>query len=203
MHTYFNMRHLERMLISVLYVFLLPVAVIYKFMVRTYNIVHKLRNPIINSAHPATKKLIVDFDVENQLRSEALKERVWDRSLPNGSIDLRLRCPKLTTIGWGGPLPLCQCLSRLRVDLSGCPKLESIKYATFGGCEHLVSVVFGEHSNIKLLGAEAFGKCFALKNITLPNKLEVIELAVFIDCRSLKRVVCNTSLKTIGDQAFR
>ena len=62
---------------------------------------------------------------------------------------------------------------------------------TFGGYRHLVSVVFSEHSNIMNLGLEAFGGCYALTSITLPDKLEVIEPGAFSDCSALERVFCN------------
>jgi len=64
-------------------------------------------------------------------------------------------------------------------------------------------VVFGEHSNITNLGAQAFANCFALTSITLPNNLEVIEEMTFDECTSLERVVFNKNLKTIGENAFQ
>jgi len=89
-----------------------------------------------------------------------------------------------------------------RIDLSGCPKLESIPEDAFGGCRHLVKVVFGKHSSITNIGECGFECCSALTSITLPNKLKNLDAAVFSCCSSLKRVVCNKSLKTIGRAAF-
>ena len=86
--------------------------------------------------------------VENQLHAEALARRLRDESLSHGSVKLYLRCLNLNTIGWGQFQPFSICPSLLRVDLSGLPKLESIPEMTFAECTHLVSVVFGEHSNI-------------------------------------------------------
>jgi len=65
-----------------------------------------------------------------------------------------------------------------------------------------VSAVFCEHSNITNLGEHAFDKCSALTSITLPDKLKVIEELAFVECISLKRVIYNKILKTVGAGAF-
>ena len=95
------------------------------------------------SAAPSVQKLVIDSDVENQLRLRTLRRILKDKSLSKGSIELYLRCSNLTAIGWGEFQQLSGCPSLLRVDLSGCPKLESIPELTFTECRHLVSVVFG------------------------------------------------------------
>jgi len=106
-----------------------------------------------------------------------------DESLVHGSVEIYLRCFNITAIGWGDdPQPFSMCPSLLRVVLSGCPKLESIPQMTFVECHHLASAVFGEHSNITSLGSGAFGQCYALTSITLPNKLKVIEAGAFGEC---------------------
>jgi len=148
------------------------------------------------------QKWVINSDVENQLRSYALRRRLLDVSLSHGSIELFLRCSKLAAIGWGNDQPLGGCHSFLRVDLSGCPKLESIPQHTFSECYHLVSVLFGEHSIITNLGEFAFTQCFALASIPLHEKFKVIEKGAFTQCTSLERVVCNKNLKTVGDCAF-
>ena len=109
-----------------------------------------------SSSPPSVPKWIINSDVENQLRSGALKGRLMNKSLAHGSIELYLKCSNLSAIGWGEFQPFSLCHSLLQVDLSGCPKLESIPEFTFGACHHLVSVVFGEHSNITNLGEAAF-----------------------------------------------
>jgi len=43
------------------------------------------------SAVQSVKKLIIEKDVENQLRSWALRNRLVDKSLADGSIELYLR----------------------------------------------------------------------------------------------------------------
>jgi len=154
------------------------------------------------SVAPSVQKWVIDKDVENQLRSDALKRRLQDESLSHGSVELYLRCSNLTAIGWGDQEPFSVCPSLLRVDLSGCHKLVSIPKLTFADCYHLASVVFGDHSNITNLGAVASQECYALTSITLPDKLEVIEEIAFSKCSALERVTCSKKLKTIGDSAF-
>ena len=73
---------------------------------------------------------------------------------------------------------------------------------SFTHCHRLVSVVFGEHSNITNLGECAFSNCSALTSITLPDKLEVIEEMAFHTCTSLMRVVFNKNLKKDRGQRF-
>jgi len=157
------------------------------------------------SAAPSVQKWVINSDVEKQFRT-ALYWRLKNESLSIGSIELYLRYPNLTAIGWGEPSdntrPLGRQKSLLRIDLSGCPKLESIPEAAFSGSSHLVSAVFGEHSNITKLGWEALGNCSALTSIILPNKLEVIENLAFENCTSLERVVFNKNLETIDEYAF-
>ena len=147
--------------------------------------------------------MVIDSDVENQLRSDALKRRLQDKSLSHGSIEFYLKCSNLTAIGWGEQQPFSRCHSLLRVDLSGCPKLESIHVGTFAANSHLVSVVFDEYSNIANLGWGAFQNCLALTSITFPDKLEIIERLAFVDCSALERVVCNKKLKSIGKWSFQ
>jgi len=57
------------------------------------------------SAAPSVEKWVIKKDVENQLRSGALKTRLLDESLSYGSIELFLRCPNLTAMGGAGSNP--------------------------------------------------------------------------------------------------
>jgi len=154
------------------------------------------------SASPSVQKWVIDSDVEKELRSGALKDSLADETLSYGFIELSLRCYNLTAIGWDGIEPLSWCPSLLRVDLSGCPKLESIPRLTFGSCHHLVTVVFGEHRNITNIEGAAFMDCSALTSINLPSKLKIIEYMTFGVCTSFERIVCNKNLNTIFKGAF-
>jgi len=162
-------------------------------------------NRSTGSAAPSVQKIVLENSVAGWLRSGALRRRLTQQRPTRGSIEVYLRCPNLTVIGWYEEkvYPFSKCKSLLRVDLSGCPKLESIPTAAFAECRYLVEVVFGEHSNITKLGVAAFQRCSALKSITLPEKLTVISKATFNLCISLERIVCNEKLRTIGECAFQ
>jgi len=95
-----------------------------------------------SSARPSVKKIIVENEVENQLRSEELRERLKDESLADGSVELYLRCSNLTAIGWGEKendlaRPFAMINSLVLVDLSGCPKLKHLISCSFIFCHGL------------------------------------------------------------------
>ena len=83
------------------------------------------------SVAQSVQKWVINSDVENQLRWGDLRRRLLVRKFSYGSIELYLRYPNLTASGWGEFDPLNQCPSLLRVDLTGCPKLESIPKRAF------------------------------------------------------------------------
>ena len=80
-------------------------------------------------------------------------------------------------------------------DYSGLPNLESIPDCAFGECRHLVSVVFGVHSNITKLGVCAFQGCSALKSIILPNKLKESR-SLIVAPRASRSVQTNTKMSS-------
>ena len=154
-------------------------------------------------AAPSVQKLVIDSDVEYQLRSFALHGMLKGENLSHVSTELYWRCPNLTAIWCGDQQPFWCCTSLVRIDLAGCPKLECIPKLSFCDCHHLVSVVFGEHSSITILREGAFLGCSALTSITLPNMLEIIEDIAFVECTSLERIVFNKNLKLIGRGVFQ
>ena len=66
------------------------------------------------------------------------------------------------------------------------------------------SVVFGENSQLKIIGASAFAGLSKLRSITLPVSLEAIGSSTFAQCYNLSSVTFaeNSQLHTIGDFAF-
>ena len=76
-------------------------------------------NSATGSAAPTVQKWVIEKNVEYQLRSADLKNRLKDNSLTHGSIELNLRCPNLAAIGWNNNQAFSGCYSLLRVNLSG------------------------------------------------------------------------------------
>ena len=63
-----------------------------------------------------------------------------------------------------------------------------IREYAFTGCKNLEKVVFDEESQLKTIGGCAFANCSSLKEIELPESLEIIEGAAFLRCTSLERI---------------
>ena len=78
------------------------------------------------SVDPGAQEIVIDKDVDNVLNYGALRERLQDPSLGEGTITLIIRDPNITIIGdmnldYGDRegAPLYGCKSLLRVDLKG------------------------------------------------------------------------------------
>jgi len=130
--------------------------------------------------------LIIEGDVKNQFRSGALRDRLNDASLAASRVELYIRCPNLTALEWRNEeiwAGDCRCMSLLRVDLSGCPRLKRLGECLFLECSALEEVVFPK--NLQIIGEEAFSKCSALRSITLPENLKIIEEMAFNECVGL------------------
>ena len=78
--------------------------------------------------------------------------------------------------------------------------VDSIKSYAFYGCHQLSEVTFHD-SNLHIIESGAFGKCYKLANISLPDGLEEIGDGAFGRCRH-ERIDLPSSLKKIGKSAF-
>lgn len=63
-----------------------------------------------------------------------------------------------------------------------------VREYAFTGCKNLEKVIFEEGSQLKTIGGCAFADCSSLKEIELPESLEMIEGAAFSGCTSLERI---------------
>jgi len=92
----------------------------------------------------------------------------------------------------------CRSLTSIEIPDS----ITSIGGGAFHLCDSLVSVVFGENSQLTSIGDEAFYGCSSLASIIIPDSVTSIGDAVFWECRSLTSIEIPDSITSIGDWAF-
>ncbi len=78
--------------------------------------------------------------------------------------------------------------------------VKSIGKGAFFGSANLKNVVVP--NNVEMIGTYAFKKCKSLLTVTLSNKIKTIEYATFGECEKLKEVKMPNSLEIIGGNAF-
>ncbi len=74
-----------------------------------------------------------------------------------------------------------------------------IGYATFYGCNSLVSVTIP--SNVKTIGRGAFYGS-SVETVTIADGVETIEFGAFYECEALNNITIGNTVKTIGNYAF-
>ena len=87
--------------------------------------------------------------------------------------------------------------------------VEELCDSCFYECEHLSSITFGPQSSLKRLGASLFFGVYhnyacPLREIRIPDRVEIIEDSCFYSCPELSSVMFGerSSLKVIGPRAF-
>ncbi len=78
--------------------------------------------------------------------------------------------------------------------------VEVIGAEAFGRCATLGNVSFG--TGLKTINENAFCECVGLTEITIPNNVEYIGRDVFSGCTGITEVTLGTAVETIGDYAF-
>jgi len=141
------------------------------------------------------------------LHSGALRERLQDPSLGEGTITLIIRDPNITiigdmNIGWDDRegAPLYGCKSLLRVDLKGCTKLSQLGNFVFDECSSLTSVSLPD--GLTKLGNYVFHRCRSLTSVALPDGLTQLGNDVFAYCSSLTSVSLPDGLRQLGYRVF-
>jgi len=176
------------------------------------------------------QEIVISEDVDNVLHSGALRERLQDPSLGEGTITLIIRDPNITIIGDmyaddddREEAPLYGCKSLLHVDLKGCTKLTQLGDDVFCGCSSLTSlslpdgltqlgdaVFFGCSSltsvslpeGLTQLGNWVFCGCTSLTSVSLPDGLTQLDYGVFDRCSSLTSVALPDGLTQLGNNVF-
>ena len=72
----------------------------------------------------------------------------------------------------------------------------------FEVCKNLISITFGDNSQLTSIGYWAFNSCQNLTSITLPDELTTIENRAFRWCSSLTSIVIPSKVESIDDYAF-
>jgi len=160
------------------------------------------------SVDPGAQEIVIDEDVDNVLHSGALRERLKDPSLGEGTITLIIRDPNITIIGdmnldYGDKeeeAPLYWCESLLRVDLKGCTKLTQLGNYVFMGCSSLTSVTLPD--GLTQLGEYVFYYCSSLASLSLPDGLTQLSDDVFSNCSSLTSVSLPDGITQLGVEVF-
>ena len=159
------------------------------------------------SVDPVAQEIVIDKDVDNVLHSGALRERLQDPSLGEGTITLIIRDPNITIIGDMNigrddleKAPLYGCKSLVRVDLKGCTKLTQLGDAVFMDCSSLTSVLLPDR--LTRLDDGVFGGCSSLTSVVLPDGITQLGDIVFGNCSSLTSVALPDGITKLGDGVF-
>ena len=105
------------------------------------------------------------------------------------------------TVPWGvkaiGDFAFTDSYSLERIDLNG---VSSIGKVAFGGCYALKEIYIPE--NVTEIPEAAFAGCMALESVYLPSGLKSIGEAAFEGCYSLREIAIPASVTYIHEDAF-
>ena len=104
---------------------------------------------------------------------------------------------KLKTIG-GSAFYNCEYLKSVSIPAN----VSEIGGSAFYGCDRLKKVVF-RGKRLAEIDYQTFGFCKRLENIRIPDSVREIGSHAFYRCTKLSRVILSSSLRSIGDSAFR
>ena len=77
----------------------------------------------------------------------------------------------------------CDCRSLVNINFESESQLKSIEDSAFGGCYSIKQISLPE--GIEEIGSEAFSGCSKLESIILPNSLKYVGTCVFYNCKNL------------------
>ena len=97
------------------------------------------------------------------------------------------------------------CSGLISVSFGENSQLASIGSSAFEGCSGLISVSFGENSQLTSIGSSAFYNCRGLTSVTFGenSQLTSIGLYAFDGCDGLTSIEIPSGVTSIGDNAFR
>ena len=86
------------------------------------------------------------------------------------------------------------------LDLSGTTGLTEIPDEAFGSCYNLTNVIIPD--GVTSIGYSAFNSCSSLTSVTIPDSVTTIGDSAFYNCYNLASVTIPDSVTTIGGSAF-
>ena len=86
------------------------------------------------------------------------------------------------------------------LDLSGTTGLTEIPDEAFGSCYSLASIIIPD--GVTSIGYSAFNSCSSLTSVTIPDSVTTIGDSAFYNCYNLASVTIPDSVTTIGGSAF-
>ena len=133
---------------------------------------------------PSLEKIIIDPENKNFFIDQGIL-------FSNITSDVALIPAATTTeinITWNkvSAYSISECPNLRKVTIS--KDVDFIDMMAFANCENLEEVVFEEGSKLKEIGSNAFYYCTSIKEIELPNSLEVINYSIFNGCSSLEKL---------------
>ena len=90
--------------------------------------------------------------------------------------------------------------AEIALDLSGTTGLTEIPDEAFGSCYNLTNVIIPD--GVTSIGYSAFNSCSSLTSVTIPDSVTTIGGSAFGSCYSLASIIIPDSVTTIGDYAF-
>jgi hypothetical protein len=82
------------------------------------------------------------------------------------------------------------------------PKVKSIGNGAFADCSNLTDVFINTNSDLVVIPECCFQNCSKLKDIVLPNNIEIIGIKSFENCTDLEYINIPEKVYEIGSEAF-
>ena len=114
-------------------------------------------------------------------------------------------CPSLANIDLSGMTEIANSCFKNDTALQAVTipdSVKNIKSYAFYECTGLVSVGFGENSQLSSIGNGTFYRCSSLLEFYIPDSVTTIDQNAFRNCSSLQRIDCPNGLTSIGSGAF-
>lgn len=80
--------------------------------------------------------------------------------------------------------------------------VEVIGERAFAQCHDIEHIYFGESSQLKKIGYNAFDRCYSLETINIPLCVEEIDERAFMYCEGLKEITLGDNITVIREDAF-